>query len=334
MNKSQEQTSKVKPVGDDVVLPFSVEGLDVRGRSVRLGAVLDSMLARHDYPVPVKKLLAQATVLTAMLGSTLKFDGRLTLQAQSDGAVSMMVVDFNAPDGLRATASFDEERVSSVAQQEGFKPEDLLGKGHLAFTIDQGAHTSRYQGIVALNGISLEEAAHEYFLKSEQIPTRVRLSVAEVLKADEKGSYNHTWRAGGIMVQFLPQAPERMRAADIHPGDAPEGTPAHFVEEDDAWVEAKSLVDTVKDDEIVDPDLGIEQLLFRLFHERGARVYDPHPMADRCTCSEEKLKKTLRGFPKEDQDELKTQENISITCDFCSQSYTLLTKDVFSEDES
>ncbi len=223
-----------------------------------------------------------------MLGSTLKFEGRLTLQAQTDGAVSVLVVDFNAPDGLRAMAQFNAEKVAEVAAQDGFKPDHLLGKGHLAFTIDQGAHTSRYQGIVVLNGTSLEEAAHEYFQKSEQIPTLVRLGVAEMLTKSEEGGAEHSWIAGGLMVQFLPQSRDRQKQADIHPGDAPEGHEAHQVDEDDAWVEARSLVETVKDEELIDPSLTVEGLLYRLFHERGASVFSPQAMADKCTCSEEK----------------------------------------------
>ncbi|MTI18768.1 Hsp33 family molecular chaperone [Rhodobacteraceae bacterium RKSG542] len=332
MSEHKDEPAQIQPVGNDAVLPFSVEGLDVRGRAVFMGPVLTSMLARHDYPVAVKKLLAEATVLTAMLGSTLKFDGRLTLQAQSDGAVSMLVVDFNAPDGLRATASFNREKVEEIAAKPDFKPEDLLGRGHLAFTVEQGARISRYQGIVVLNGgTSLEDAAHDYFMKSEQIPTRVRLAVAEMLTRSEDGTPEHSWRAGGIMVQFLPKAPERMKQADIHPGDAPEGTEVHDVEEDDAWVEAKALVDTVKDSEITDPDLGVEQLLFRLFHERGARVYDPHPMADRCTCSAEKISKSLKNFPEEDQKEMLAEGTVSVNCDFCGAKYTFDPAEVFGD---
>ena len=156
---------ELSPAGVDAVVPFAVEALDVRGRAINMGPVLNSMLARHKYPAPVNKLLSEAIVLTALLGSTLKFEGRLTLQAQTDGAVSMLVVDFNAPDGLRAMAQFDTAKVEEVAGKDGFRADDLLGKGHLAFTIDQGAHTSRYQGIVVLNGTTLEQAAHEYFLK-------------------------------------------------------------------------------------------------------------------------------------------------------------------------
>ncbi len=138
-------------------------------------------------------------------------------------------------------------------------------------TIDQGADMSRYQGLVALDGGDLEAAAHEYFLRSEQIPTRVRLAVGEELRGS--GGPRHRWRAGGLLLQFLPKSPERARQADLHPGDAPEGTVPHVVGEDDAWVEGQSLMQTVEDVELIDPELSGERLLFRLFHERGVRVF-------------------------------------------------------------
>ncbi|KZL03455.1 MULTISPECIES: Hsp33 family molecular chaperone [unclassified Pseudovibrio] len=317
--------------GVDAVVPFAVEALDVRGRVINMGPVLNSMLTRHKYPAPVNKLLSEAIVLTAMLGSTLKFEGRLTLQAQTDGAVSTLVVDFNAPDGLRAMAQFSEDKVAEVAAKDGFKPDHLLGKGHLAFTIDQGAHTSRYQGIVVLNGTTLEEAAHEYFQKSEQIPTFVRLGVAEVLTKAEEGGADHSWAAGGIMVQFLPQSLDRLKQADIHPGDAPEGHEAHEIDEDDAWVEARSLVETVKDDELIDPSLTVEGLLYRLFHERGASVFSPQEMADKCTCSEEKITAMMQNFSEVDKTEMKAEGTVHIKCDFCSKDYELDANKVFED---
>ncbi|KZL18890.1 33 kDa chaperonin [Pseudovibrio axinellae] len=317
--------------GVDAVVPFAVEALDVRGRVINMGPVLNSMLARHQYPAPVNKLLSEAIVLTAMLGSTLKFEGRLTLQAQSDGAVSMLVVDFNAPDGLRAMAQFNTEKVAEVSAKEGFKPDDLLGKGHLAFTIDQGVHTSRYQGIVVLDGTTLEEAAHEYFQKSEQIPTLVRLGVAEMLTKADEGGADHSWLAGGIMVQFLPQSEDRIKQADIHPGDAPEGHEAHPLSEDDAWVEARSLVETVKDDELIDPNLSVEGLLYRLFHERGASVYTAQPMADKCSCSQEKISTMMQNFSEADKTEMKAEGLVHIKCDFCSKDYELNANEVFKD---
>src|SRR3978361_948104 len=155
---------------DDAALPFEVDALDLRGRLTRLGPALDDILTKHDYPAPVCKLLGEAIVLATLLGSSLKFDGRFILQTQTDGPVSFLIVDLQAPDRLRAYARFDAARL-----KDGMNSGALLGRGHLAMTIDQGPDMSRYQGLVALEGGSLEDAAHEYFLRSEQIPTRVRL---------------------------------------------------------------------------------------------------------------------------------------------------------------
>src|SRR6201997_4068282 len=157
---------------DDAVLPFEVASLDLRGRLTRLGPGLDDLLAKHNYPPPVAKLLGEAVVLTTLLGSSLKFDGRFILQTQTDGPVSFLIVDFQSPDRLRAYARYDARRLKG-GQDSGA----LLGKGHLAMTVDQGQGMSRYQGLVALDGGGLEAAAHEYFLRSEQIPTKVRIAV-------------------------------------------------------------------------------------------------------------------------------------------------------------
>ncbi|MEM9635937.1 MAG: Hsp33 family molecular chaperone [Pseudomonadota bacterium] len=311
----------ITPAGLDAVRPFAVEGLDVRGRAVALGPVLEQILDRHAYPEPVSRLLAEAIVLTSLLGTSLKFDGRFTLQTQTQGPVSMLVVDFASPDAVRACASFDEDRVQALMEAGKATPEALLGHGHLAMTIDQGKHMQRYQGLVELDGVSLEEVARRYFERSEQLPTEVRLAVGELYTRKEGEAHTKTWTAGGIMVQFLPESPERMRQADIDPGDAPEGTQAHEVEEDDAWVEAKALVDTVKDVELTDPEVSVEMLLFRLFHERGVRLFEPQPLNDKCRCSRQKIEGVLSGFSAEEVEQMTIDGKIIVTCEFCSTKY-------------
>src|SRR6201984_1666619 len=200
---------------DDTILPFQVEALDLRGRVVRFGPAIDPILSRHRYPTPVAKLLGEAIVLAVLLGSTLKFQGRFILQTQSDGPVRMLVVDFTTPGKVRACARFDAARVAAATAAGSDGAGMLLGHGHLAMTIDQGPDMSRYQGLVALEGGDLEHAAHEYFLRSEQIPTRVRLAVGEEWRGSGEGP-KHRWRAGGMLLQFLPKAPERARQADLH----------------------------------------------------------------------------------------------------------------------
>jgi len=301
---------------DDAVLPFEVDALDLRGRLTRLGPALDDVLAKHDYPAPVGKLLGEAIVLTTLLGSALKFDGRFILQTQTDGPVSFLIVDFQAPDRLRAYARFDAGRL-----KDGQDSGALLGKGHLAMTIDQGADMSRYQGLVALEGGNLEDAAHEYFLRSEQIPTRVRLAVGEEWRGGEGDRPKHRWRAGGMLLQFLPKAPERARQADLHPGDAPEGVVTHTVAEDDAWIEGQSLISTIEDIELIDPDLSGERLLYRLFHERGVRVFSPLPLRAQCSCSRDAVSAMLKSFAPNDRADMVKDGKVVVTCEFCSSVY-------------
>jgi molecular chaperone Hsp33 len=306
---------------DDTVQPFAVAALDLRGRVVRLGPAIDEILSRHDYPAPVAKLLGEAIVLTALLGSSLKFSGKFILQTQTDGPVRMLVVDFTTPGRLRACARFDKERVAEAIAAGQTSAGALLGQGHLAMTIDQGPDMSRYQGLVAVQGESLEATAHEYFRRSEQIPTRVRLAVAEEFRMDGGEGVRHRWRAGGILLQFLPKSAERMRQADLDPGDAPQGTAPHVVPEDDAWVEGRSLMSTVEDIELIDPALSSERLLYRLFHERGVRVFRNVAVRAQCSCSRDGVASMLRSFSAEDRDHMVEDGAIRVTCEFCNATY-------------
>ena len=298
---------------DDLVLPFAVTPLDVRGRVVRLGPAIDHILTQHRYPDAVSRLVGEATALTALLGSSLKLDGRFQLQTRTDGIVDMLVVDFDAPDRLRAFARFDAGRLAEADAR--LSPADLLGRGHLALTIEQGGgDQSRYQGIVALEGQGLEAAADQYFRQSEQIPTVVRLAVAQNVTGE-----GALWRAGGLVVQFLPESEDRRRQRDLDPGDAPAGAAQpEPAAEDDAWSEAKALAGTVEDHELVDPTLSSERLLYRLFHERGVKVFDPLDLRDACRCSHERIAAMLRSFsPAERHDMIGTDGRIGVTCEFC-----------------
>jgi molecular chaperone Hsp33 len=307
----QSPSRPVSDLGhDDLVLPFAVEPLDVRGRVVRLGPSVDHILTQHKYPAPVARLVGEAAALTVLLGSALRMEGRFQLQTKSDGFVEMLVVDFDAPDRLRAFARFDASRLEEAGQAGT----DLLGKGHLAFTIERGSESSRYQGIVPLEGQGLEAAAHQYFRQSEQIPTLVRLAVAENVTGE-----GAAWRAGGLMVQFLPDSPERQRQADFDPGDVPEDYAVPTVEVDDAWTEAVALAETIEDHELVDPTLSSERLLYRLFHERGVKVFEPQAVHDACRCSRDRIDAMLRRFtPQERTDMIGDNGKIGVTCEFCS----------------
>ena len=309
----------VEAAGDDAVVPFHVEALDARGRAVQLGPLLDTILARHDYPEPVARLLAEAIVVTVLLGTSLKFEGKFIAQTQTDGPVDMLVADFSTPSDVRAYARFDADRVAAAVAAGGDSPEQLLGKGVLALTIDQGRHMQRYQGIVALDGTSLEEVARQYFRQSEQIPTEIRLAVAKLLDRDESGEARERWRAGGVIAQFLPDDPGRMRQPDLPGGDDPEGAIA--LNGDGAWEEVRALIGTVEASELTDPGVPAERLLFRLFHERGVRVYAPNPVRDECSCSREAIAAVLSGFSDDEIADSVEDGEIVVTCEFCSTRY-------------
>lgn len=303
--------------GDDAVVPFTLEKLDTRGRILHLGPSLDAILTRHNYPAPVARLLGEAVVLSALIGSSLKFEGKLILQTQTDGPVNLIVVDFDAPDGLRGYARFDHDMVLKAAEEGRTSPADMLGKGHLAMTIDQGAHTERYQGIVALDGHSLEEVAHTYFQQSEQIPTQVRLAVAQM---STRGDHRPRWRAGGMLIQHLPEG-GLPRIADL-PGDGNFDNPDANYKEADGWAEARSMLGTVADVELVDPEVSPERLLFRLYHETGVRVFPALPLEERCTCSADRIEEMIaNNFTDEERADMAVDGEIEVVCEFCSSVY-------------
>ncbi len=297
---------------DDIVVPYTVESLSTRGRLVRLGPAIDAILKRHAYPEAVGRALGEAATLAVLLGSRLKLEGRFQLQTKSDGPLNMLVVDFDAPSNLRALARFDDEALAKRLAENS--DADILGEGHLAFTIEAGPQSSRYQGVIALDGQGLEQAAHAYFERSEQIPTLVRLAVGQSVTAE-----GAQWRAGGLLAQFLPDSPERRRHVDFDPGDAPEGLAKPASPDDDEWVEAQSRAATTQDHELIDPTLSSERLLFRLFNERGVRVTEPTPLVEACRCSAEKIDAMLQSFSAEERAAMVGDDGqIGVTCEFCS----------------
>ncbi len=287
---------------DDLVLPFQAEQADVLGRLVKLGPTVDTILSRHDYPEPVSRLLGEAVALTALLGAALKFDGKFILQASTDGPVDLLIADYQVPGELRGYARFDAERVAALAPGE-----KLLGEGHLAMTIDRGAETERYQGVVPLEGESLTEAAHTYFQQSEQLPTFIRLAVARHYRPGEGGDKNWSWRAGGLLVQKLTRE-------GGHGGG--QGT---IAEED--WTRASALAETVEDHELLDPTLPPDRLLYRLFHEEQVRAYRPVPLESYCSCSRERVEELLKRFSTEDLAEMVVDGEVWVTCEFCNRRY-------------
>jgi len=306
-------------LGDDGVLPFEVKPLGVRGRIVRLGAVIDEIIAKHDYPDNVSTVLAEAVALVAMLGNSLKFEGKLILQTRSDGPLSMIVVDYTTPGQMRGYAHFDREKVKGIEDKSV-----LIGKGHLALTIDQGEDMENYQGIVALEGENnagndandqiLANAAHNYFLQSEQIPTSLKLAAGSL--TNETGK---TWRAGAIMVQHVPDSGPASPMA-ISSGDAPDGHEEEL-SEDDNWAKARLLLETTEAHELLDPMLESAQLLYRLYHEDGVTVYTPSQLRHECTCSKERVVNMLASFSDQERADMVVDGQVEVTCQFCSNTH-------------
>jgi molecular chaperone Hsp33 len=307
------------PPGDDLVLPFRTVKSDVVGRVIRLGAVVDTVLSRHAYPEPVSHALGEALALTAMLGTALKAQAKLILQTKTDGPLDFLVADFVAPGKVRGYASFDKAD-AALAETKGRGDQGaLLGKGHVAMTIDPGSGKDSYQGIVALDREPLVDAAHTYFRQSEQLPTFIRLAVARHYGA-APGETQRTWhwRAGGLMIQQLPREGGRREAA------------AHR-EEDDAenWNRARHLAATVEDHELLDPLLSPERLLYRLFHEEGVRVTPATALAAECRCSRERIHAYLQRFGAEELNDLREPDGgVTVTCEFCSRKYRFSAGDI------
>jgi len=299
---SSEASVELRIPEDDLILPFQAEQAEVLGRLVKLGPVVDTILSRHAYPEAVSRLLGEAVALTALLGAALKSEGKFILQASTDGPVDLLVADYQVPGELRGYARFSSEKVAAL-------PEDapLLGSGHLAMTIDRGLETERYQGVVPLEGESLAEAADIYFRQSEQLPTFIKLAVAQHYEAgqDERP---WKWRAGGLLVQKLTQE-----------GGRKAGREAVFTQED--WTRAKALAETVEDHELLDPMLPPDRLLYRLFHEEKVRAYRAVPLKGYCSCSKERVEELLQRFSAEDLADMVVDGEVCVTCEFCNRRY-------------
>ncbi len=305
----------------DFVQPFQTETSRVSGRLVRLAATVDAVLKRHAYPDPVSETLGQAMALAALLGTALKFEGRLILQTKSDGPLGFLVVDFSTPGFVRGYASYDKDRYAALEAAGTLTQGDLMGRGHLAMTIDPGGDMQRYQGIVALDHATLTDAALAYFRQSEQLPTFLRLAVAR--EAGPDGAWS--WRAGGLLLQHV--SPVGGRTAEEQAAAEERGL-LHG-EEDDDWQRVAMLSATVEDHELVDPTLAPERLLYRLFHEEGVRVAPLQPIAEYCTCSRDRVHDFLKRFGPEQLADMKEADGtIAVTCEFCSTRYPFRDEDL------
>jgi molecular chaperone Hsp33 len=284
---------------DDLVQPFQLDPFALRGRLVRLGPALDRILSQHHYPEPVAVLLGEAITLAVVLAGALKYDGIFTLQTKGDGPIRLMVADVSTAGAVRGYAQYDRERLGVLPADAPASVPDLIGAGYIAFTVDQGERTDRYQGIVELAGATLAECAGHYFRQSEQLQAGIKLAVG---RAGEGGS----WRGGGLMLQRVP----------------PEGGYGVIADDvEDGWRRAMVLMSSATAAELTDPRLPPHRLLYRLFHEEGVRVYDTHPLAARCRCSRKRIETILRAFPPDEIDEMRKERVITVTCEFCNRRY-------------
>lgn len=288
---------------DDIVQPFQIDPFRLRGRLVRLGPALDQVLTRHDYPVPVATLLGEAIALAITLSGALKYDGVFTLQTKGDGPIRLLVADVTTAGAVRGYAQFDAAKLTQLGPDVGSSVPRLLGAGYLALTVDQGEHTERYQGIVALEGATLAECVHHYFRQSEQVEAGIKVAVAQ--RRDPDGQLR--WRGGTLMIERLPKD-----------GDADTAREA----EDEGWRRAVVLMATGTSEELLDPNLTPEALLFRLFHEDGVRVYRPHALTAQCRCSRERVERMLTALPPRDLVDLAVDGKLVVTCEFCNATYS------------
>lgn len=282
------------PPPTDLLRPFQLERSGIRGRLVRLADTVDEVLRAHDYPERVGRLLGELLALAGGLAGGLKFDGMFSLQIRGQGAIRLMVADCTNDGQMRGYASFDAGLVAAAPDDQS-----LFGEGLLALTVDQSkAGGEIQQGIVTLDNRNLTEAMLVYFRDSEQVRTGIRVAV-------DRDPGDGRWRAGALVVQALPQPV----------GHDPE-------EAEDRWHETMLLLSSTADDELTDPGLAPDELLYRLFHERGVRVFEPILLEAHCSCTEERVKGMLAGFPPSTLEEMRMPDgSIEVTCQFCNHRY-------------
>ena len=294
---------------DDLILPFQIEATALRGRLVRFNSAVDKIITQHGYPDAVASLLCEAVTLAGLLAGALKYDGVFTLQTKGDGAVRLIVADVTSSGAVRGYAQYDAEAVAVAAVLDGPPVPRLLGGGYLAFTVDQGEDSERYQGIVALDGGTLAECAAHYFAQSEQIATGIKLAVTRgTPDADGKPG---PWRAGGLMLQRLP----------TEGGEAEDEPEREEETQDEGWNRALSFLGSCSAAELTDPALPPEDLLYRLFHEDGVRAWAPQRLQALCRCSRERISRVLRSLPREELVGLEVDGKVSVNCEFCSTDY-------------
>ena len=276
---------------DDTVLPFQLDVSDIRGRVVRLDGALDEILSQHQYPPQIEALVAETALLTALIGQSIKLRWKLSLQVRGKGAARLIATDYYGPSDegeparIRAYASYDADRLDPAASAYS-----QVGEGYFAVMLDQGAGMTPYQGFTPIAGNSLSDCAQTYFAQSEQLPTRFALTFG---KSQMPGEASH-WRGGGVMLQHMPQVGQSVASPE---GSGEGGLLTHTDilagEPAENWTRVNALLDTVEELELIGPTVAPTELLVRLFHEEGPRVFDATPVHFGCSCSAEKVHQTM-----------------------------------------
>ncbi len=307
---------------DDTVLPFQLDRSDIRGRVVRLDGVLEQVLHQHSYPPVIEALVAEAALLTALIGQSIKLRWKLSLQIRGNGPARLIATDYYGPSDegeparIRAYASYDAERLDPEA-----RPFSQIGQGYFAVMLDQGEGMVPYQGFTPIAGGSLSACAETYFAQSEQLPTRFALHFG---KSQVPGGTSH-WRGGGIMLQHMPPAGGAVAAEG---GSGEGGLLSHSDilsgDQSENWTRANVLLDTVEELELIGPSVTPADLLVRLFHEEEPRVFDAQTLRFGCSCSEDKVRQAMSIYSQKDISHMTTPEGkVTADCQFCSAHYEL-----------
>jgi molecular chaperone Hsp33 len=305
---------------DDTVLPFQLDRSDIRGRVARLDGVLSGILSQHDYPSPVEALVAEMALLTALIGQTIKLRWKLSLQVQTKGAVRMIATDYfgpaqeGEPARIRAYASFDRDRVTDAPAFA------QLGEGYFAVLVDQGRGMTPYQGITPIAGTSLSDCAAAYFAQSEQLPTTFALAYG---RSTEPDTAEH-WRAGGIMMQHMPKASPHARGGGSGEGGLLEADDLVHGEDGENWSRVNTHLHTLEELELIGPNVPPTELLVRLFHAETPRIFETQPVKFGCTCSEDRVRRSLSIYSAKDIETMTTDDGrVTADCQFCGAHYEL-----------
>jgi molecular chaperone Hsp33 len=315
MSISIPPATNTEDFSGNIIRPFQLEKSVLRGRIVSFNTVLDDILIPHDYPPVVSDLVAQVVTLCALLSSMLKFDGIFTLQTSGDGPVSMLVADMTSTGEIRGCANFDEARLKTLGDNPDFCT--LVGQGYIAFTVDQGKNTERYQGIVELKEGSIIESIEHYFSQSEQVQTNIALAVDKKVVDNKENQYF----ARGLILQEMPEEGGHATAGKQEPDNV-------ISLKSENWSRAAILMDSCKREELLDRDLNAHDILWRLFHEEGVRVFSPMALKHQCRCSEDRVKNIYKMLSEEDRNDIKKDGRIEMVCDFCSKNYSFTPEEV------